>query len=89
MLDAGRADYNTNRPHSRLGWMSPAFYAAGQSAALRYRDGSAPRTAVTTARRWISLRGQRQPGPQLVALGELEFPRIRGYPVGTPVTQSR
>jgi putative transposase len=50
VLDAWRADYNTNRPHSRLGWMSPAFYAADRrSAALRYTDGSSPRTAVTTA----------------------------------------
>jgi putative transposase len=50
VLDAWRADYNTNRPHSRLGWMSPASYAADrQSAALRSTDGSAPRTAVITA----------------------------------------
>ena len=50
VLDAWRADYNTNRPHSRLGWMSPASYAADrQSAALRSTDGSAPRTAVVTA----------------------------------------
>jgi len=50
VLDAWRADYNTNRPHSRLGWMSPASYAADrQSAALRYTDGAAPRTAVITA----------------------------------------
>ena len=35
-LEAWRADYNTNRPHSRLGWMSPAIYAADRrSAALR------------------------------------------------------
>ncbi len=25
VLEAWRADYNTNRPHSRLGWMSPAI----------------------------------------------------------------
>jgi putative transposase len=50
VLEAWRADYNTNRPHSRLGWMSPAFYAADRrSAALRYTDGSAPRTAAVTA----------------------------------------
>ena len=49
-LEAWRADYNTNRPHSRLGWMSPAIYAADRrSAALRYMDGSAPRTAAITA----------------------------------------
>ena len=50
VLEAWRADYNTSRPHSRLGWMSPAIYAADRrSAALRYTDGSAPRAAVTIA----------------------------------------
>ena len=49
-LDAWRSDYNHDRPHSRLGWLSPAIYAAQRrSAALRSTDGSAPRTAVTTA----------------------------------------
>jgi putative transposase len=49
MLDAWRIDYNHNRPHSRLGWMSPAIYAAQRrSAALRSIDGSAQRTADTT-----------------------------------------
>src|SRR5947208_4941725 len=52
VLDAWRADYNTNRPHSRLGWMSPAIYAAARrSAALRSADGSAPRTAPTPPNR--------------------------------------
>ena len=42
--------YNHDRPHSRLGWLSPAIYAAQRrSAALRSTDGSAPRTAATTA----------------------------------------
>jgi putative transposase len=51
-LEAWRADYNTSRPHSRLGWMSPATYAADRrSAALRYTDGSARRTAVITAQK--------------------------------------
>lgn len=27
-LEAWRYDYNTNRPHSRLGWLTPATYAA-------------------------------------------------------------
>src|SRR5436305_10314365 len=27
VLEAWRADYNTERPHSRLGWMTPASYA--------------------------------------------------------------
>jgi putative transposase len=50
VLEAWRRDYNTERPHSRLGWMSPATYAAARrSAALRSTDGSAPRTAATTA----------------------------------------
>jgi len=44
VLETWRADYNNNRPHSRLGWMSPATYAA-----LRYTGGSAPRTADFTA----------------------------------------
>jgi len=49
-LEAWRADYNSERPHSRLGWMSPAIYAAERrSAALRSTDGSAPRTASITA----------------------------------------
>jgi putative transposase len=47
VLDAWRADYNTYRPHSRLGWMSPAGYAAARrSAALRSTDGSASQTAA-------------------------------------------
>jgi putative transposase len=50
VLETWRTDYNTERPHSRLGWMSPATYDAAQrSAALRSTDGSAPRTATTTA----------------------------------------
>ena len=44
VLETWRADYNNNRPHSRLGWMSPATYAA-----LHYTGGSAPRTADFTA----------------------------------------
>ena len=69
LLEAWRADYNTNRPHSRLGWLSPAIYAADRrSAALRSLDGSATRTAATTAQQgnierqnsnhaWIKVRG--------------------------------
>src|SRR5215470_16230640 len=29
-LEAWRHDYNTARPHSRLGWMSPIIYAAAR-----------------------------------------------------------
>lgn len=45
-LEDWRRDYNTVRPHSSLGWLTPAAYAAqfspqrGQGAALR--NGSAP-----------------------------------------------
>ncbi|MFZ1192197.1 MAG: IS3 family transposase, partial [Pseudolabrys sp.] len=50
VLEAWRTDYNNERPHSRLGWMSPAIYAAARrSAALRSTDGSAPRIAATSA----------------------------------------
>jgi putative transposase len=57
VLEAWRADYNTTRPHSGLGWMSPAIYAAArQSAALRSTDGSAQRTAAITALEGISNR---------------------------------
>ena len=55
MLEAWRTDYNHERPHSRLDWMSPAIYAAArQSAALRSTDGSAPRTAAITAQQGIT-----------------------------------
>jgi putative transposase len=54
-LDDWRADYNHHRPHSRLGWLSPAIYAAHRrSAALRSTDGSASRTAAITAQQGIT-----------------------------------
>jgi hypothetical protein len=47
--------YNTTRPHSGLGWMTPITYAAARrSAALRSPDGSAPRTAAITAQQGIT-----------------------------------
>jgi putative transposase len=56
-LEAWRTDYNTARPHSRLGWTSPIIYAAARrSAALRSVDGSAQRTAAITAQEGISNR---------------------------------
>ena len=59
VLEAWRADYNHDRPHSRLGWMSPTIYAAARrSAALRSTDGSAPRTDAITAQQEIA---DRQP----------------------------
>ena len=57
LLETWRIDYNTNRPHSRLGWMSPTTYAVQRrSAALRSIDGSAPRTAAITAQQGITER---------------------------------
>jgi putative transposase len=57
VLEAWQTDYNTNRPHSRLGWMSPAIYAAARrSAALHSTDGTAPRTASITAQEGITER---------------------------------
>jgi putative transposase len=50
VLEVWRADCNADRPHSPLGWMSPAAYAvARRSAVLRSTDGSAPPTAGITA----------------------------------------
>jgi putative transposase len=55
VLEAWRTDYNNERPHSRLGWISPAIYAAARrSAALRSADGSAQRIAAVTAQPGIT-----------------------------------
>ena len=51
VLEAWRADYNNERPHSRLGWMSPAIYAAARGP-LRCAPPTAP------------LRGRRHPAQQ-------------------------
>ena len=57
VLETWRADYNDERPHSRLDWMSPSIYAAARrSAALRSADGSAQRTADLTAQQGIATR---------------------------------
>ncbi len=51
VLEAWRRDYNEQRPHSKLGWMTPEAYAStlsgenGRDAALRW--GSAPRPLAT------------------------------------------
>ena len=55
VLEAWRVDYNDDRPHSRLRWMSPSIYAAERrSAALRSTDGSAQRNAAITAQAGIT-----------------------------------
>jgi len=45
-VSAWRADYNLNRPHSRLGWLTPTEYAdtfnPRRDLALRSMQGSAP-----------------------------------------------
>jgi putative transposase len=51
VLELWRRDYNEERPHSKLGWMTPRAYASalrgeiGRDAALRW--GSAPRPLAT------------------------------------------
>jgi putative transposase len=48
MLNIWRADYNGSRPHSQLGWQTPAEFASSftapprQALALRYAKCSAP-----------------------------------------------
>jgi putative transposase len=53
-LEAWRADYNAERPHSRLGWMTPIRYAATRRSATLHYTGSAPRTAAITAQEGIT-----------------------------------
>ena len=46
MLEAWRADYNHDPPHSRLGWLSPAIYAAQRRPARESKiDRQTPITA--------------------------------------------
>jgi putative transposase len=42
VLDAWRRDYNGQRPHSRLGWLTPLAYAASLEAACPQRDRPLP-----------------------------------------------
>lgn len=50
-LSNWRGDYNEHRPHSGLGWMTPAEFAQTinprRDAVLRSRNGSAPQPAAT------------------------------------------
>jgi len=61
-------DYNTVRPHSGLGNLTPAAYADGSAPAtqrdgsLRYVEGSAPRPVAS-----LSHQGSNQPWALLIA----------------------
>ena len=52
-LSNWRSDYNDHRPHSGLGWLTPAEFAQTinprRDAVLRSRNGSAPQHAATPA----------------------------------------
>ncbi|MBY5721696.1 IS3 family transposase [Rhizobium leguminosarum] len=64
-LSNWRSDYNDQRPHSGLGWLTPAEFAQTlnprRDAVLRSRNGSAPQPAATepttaTKNRWSELK---------------------------------
>ncbi|MEH7911174.1 IS3-like element ISRle4 family transposase [Rhizobium laguerreae] len=64
-LSNWRSDYNAQRPHSGLGWLTPAEFAQTlnprRDAVLRSRNGSAPQPAATepttaTKNRWSELK---------------------------------
>jgi putative transposase len=52
-LGCWRADYNSSRPHSQLGWKTPSEFAftfhPRRDLALRYANGSAPAPGASTA----------------------------------------
>jgi len=53
-LGCWQADYNGSRPHSQLGWKTPAEFALtfhpSRDLALRSAEGSAPAPVASTAR---------------------------------------
>ncbi|WFT84810.1 IS3-like element ISRle4 family transposase [Rhizobium leguminosarum] len=64
-LSNWRSDYNDQRPHSGLGWLTPAEFAQTlnprRDAVLRSRNGTAPQPAATepttaTKNRWSELK---------------------------------
>jgi putative transposase len=42
MLEAWRRDYNAERPHSSLGWLTPLAYAACLQSPSSQRDSTLP-----------------------------------------------
>jgi hypothetical protein len=71
VLSIWKDDYNTVRPHSGLGNLSPAAYAkrsdprTQRDGALRYTEGSAPHPVASP-----SQQGSNQPGTPLIAGGK-------------------
>ena len=49
-LATWRTDYNTERPHSRLGWKTPVAYAPQQGLTLRNPQSSAPAPVAQPAK---------------------------------------
>ncbi len=45
VLDAWRRDYNAERPHSRLGWLTPLAYATSLEATSTQRDRPLPQSS--------------------------------------------
>ena len=66
VLAIWRADYNGSRPHSQLGWQTPAEFASTfnprRAQALRYAKSSAPSPAASPAQQ-----GKPNPGNELRA----------------------
>ena len=54
IIEAWRIHYNERRPHSSLGYLTPAQYAA-RGGALRLPDGFAPRPLAVTTRTVIQM----------------------------------
>jgi putative transposase len=52
IIENWRIDYNTQRPHTSLGWLPPAVYAnlscAARPASLELRKGSSPQAFTAT-----------------------------------------
>jgi putative transposase len=69
VLEAWRRDYNEQRPHSKLGWMTPGAYAStlsgenGRDAALCW--GSARRPLATHQTEGSNLTCPRKSGPRI------------------------
>jgi hypothetical protein len=82
--EAWRADYNHERPHSRLGWMSPTIYAAARP----HRH----RAASDSNRNWIKVGGNvSHAGPRLWKHGLARRDQIirNDAPIASPNTPPR